>query len=327
MSENACAHLGLTFYQDTRPGIQRRRRGRGFSYVAPDGTFIDCKSTRKRLAALAVPPAYTKVWMSPHENGHLLATGRDTAGRKQYMYHPIWLNHHATEKFDRLPELASGLPRLRRWITRQLARDAVDEHTAMAEALALMDRFSLRVGSRHYTKENGSYGATTLRGRHLQQTTNGVGLRYTAKGGAEVLKLLTGKRLIDRLKRAREAEDGAPLVHWFDDNGRRRSVEPRKLAERFAEVLKLDAQPKDLRTWNGSRAAFLAAVQAENPTIALVADAAAETLHNTQAVARSSYVHPKIVEAVKTDAPPRMQISQGNNGLRAGEAELARFIS
>lgn len=149
--------IGLTYYPDTRPGIVRRRSGTGFSYIAPDGT---CNDKRSVIAALAIPPASEDVWISPRQNGHLIATGRDTRLRKQYMDHPRLTEARALAKHDRLDDPSAALCRIRGWIARNLSRRCNDERHAVAATLALIDRFSLRVGKPAHAPGNGSYGAT-----------------------------------------------------------------------------------------------------------------------------------------------------------------------
>ena len=168
----------LVYYPDTRPGITRQRRGRGFSYLAPDGTRIDKASERKRIEALAVPPAYEKVWISPKKNGHLLATGRDARSRKQYRYHPDWTTHRAQQKYDDLATFGHALPGIRRRVAAGLNGEAGEQDFALAALIAMIDRLSIRVGTQAYAEENGTYGATALTSRHLHRADHDVRLVY-----------------------------------------------------------------------------------------------------------------------------------------------------
>lgn len=320
---------GLIYYPDSNPGITRRRRGRGFSYTAPDGTAIACRAERARLAALAIPPAYDDVWIAPMPNAHLLATGRDARRRKQYRYHPDWAEARAQTKFDRLADVGRALPALRRWITRALAGDIGSQDTAIAAALALIDRAALRPGDPVYTASNGSHGALTLEGRHLTRDGARITLNYTAKGGKEVTKSLTGARLARVLHRCADL----PGSRLFDVPGPNGPVPLR--SDHIQEVLTDlggDAiTPKSLRTWAGTLAAFdCARASAPTlPTIASLADAAAARLHNTATVARNSYIHPDVIATAEdADALHRAARASddGPSELRQGEAALLRYL-
>ena len=151
---------GLTYYPDSEPGIRRKRRGRGFSYIAPDGKLIRAEEERERFKKLAVPPAYRDVWISPLINGHLQATGRDAQGRKQYQYHDEWTAYQAQAKFDQLIPFGEVLPRIRRRVQNDLKADAGEQTFALAAAVTLIDRASLRVGNQLYTEANGTHGAS-----------------------------------------------------------------------------------------------------------------------------------------------------------------------
>ncbi len=285
----------LTYYPDSEPGIFRSRRGRGFSYVAADGTRIDNVQERERLAAMAVPPAYEDVWMSPIAHGHLLATGRDIKGRKQYLYHPDWRRLRDEKKFEHLPKVGETLPELRRWIDRQLAGDVGDQSTAIAAVLALLDRASLRPGDERNTRENQSFGATTLRNRHIDFDGEMIQLAYRAKGGKQVNKSLRGSRLA-RVLEARRDLPGASLITWTDDNDASRIVRSDEVNDTLGELCGPHVTAKSLRTWNGTHAAFVAASGPEKATIKLMSDAASKRLHNTPSIARNSYIHPRVID-------------------------------
>src|SRR5690554_2358403 len=158
----------LVYYPDSLPGIRRRRCGRGFTYLAPDGTRLADPQAVRRIRALAVPPAWHDVWICPQADGHILATGRDERGRKQYRYHPDWSAFRAGRKYDCLADFGRCLPALRRRILRDLKGDPGAPDHALAAVVGLLDRLALRVGSQSYAEENGSYGVTTLRRRHLR---------------------------------------------------------------------------------------------------------------------------------------------------------------
>ena len=323
--------MDLIYYPDSRPGIVRQRRGRGFTYIAPDGTRIDCSRERGRIKALAVPPAYDDVWICPHRHGHLQATGRDVRARKQYRYHPEWTRRRALKKYDQLHEFGQSLPDLRRWIASQLSGEAGERDTAVAAVLALVDRASMRVGHPSYTRENGSFGATTLRQRHVSFDGAKVVLDYTAKSGKRVRKSVLGKQLQRVLQNSADLP-GRELVSWLDDDGVSRAVRSEQLQEVLSRVCGKGVTAKTLRTWNGTHAAFLTVLDDEAPTIDAMANAAADRLHNTPAIARNSYIHPKVIELARADELKRadrlaaLRPFRNSGHLRRGEAELISFL-
>ncbi|QBF31598.1 DNA topoisomerase IB [Thalassococcus sp. S3] len=307
----------LVYYLDDQPGITRRRCGRGFTYLAPDGTTIDRGAERTRLEALAVPPAYQEVWMSPLTNGHLQATGRDDRRRKQYRYHPDWVAARAADKFADLPAFGQGLPRLRRRVRRDLKEDVGEERFALAAAVALMDRMALRAGMPGYAEENGTYGVLTLKRRHLRLDGARVRLDYTAKGGKRVRQSRTDRTLARALEAAQD-HGGATLLSWVDSGGAVRPLSSGALNAYLSDSVGAEATAKTFRTWAGTVAAFDIAQKGE-ASIKAMAEAAAERLHNTPAIARSSYVHPKVIELAGTgwsnDAIPRDGMSRAEAGL------------
>ncbi len=321
---------GLEYYPDSRPGISRKRCGRGFTYTNTDGTRIERGPERDRITALAIPPAYASVWITPRRNGHLLATGFDARTRKQYRYHPDWSRVQALRKFDRLTDFAETLPTLRRWIADRLREGAGTQEAAIAATLALIDRASLRVGDEKYTNENGSYGATTLRPRHVEIESGGISLSYTAKGGAEVEKSLYAPRLARVLQDCADLP-GAELISWETDKGDIRPVRSEHINTALKRICGDDVTAKTIRTWNGTHAAFLCACDAsENLTIAAMADAAANRLHNTPTIARNSYIHPKVLDLTKCEPADRnalLDADQAADGLRKGEAALSKFLA
>nr|WP_237072708.1 DNA topoisomerase IB [Pseudaestuariivita rosea] len=306
----------MTYYPDDRPGIKRERRGKGFSYIAPDGTRIDRGAERDRLIALAVPPAYEQVWICPLENGHLQATGRDARQRKQYRYHPDWASFRDKLKFDGLADFGMSLPAIRRKISQGLQADIGSEELAIASVLALMDRYSLRVGNAQYAEENETFGATTLRADHLRKAV----LKYRAKGGHLVEKQLD-RRLARILGKVSDLP-GAELCVWVDDAGQTHSVSSEKINDVIGSYGD-DFTAKTFRTWNGSVAALEAANQ--DATLTSISEAAAAALHNTPTIARKSYIHPKVIDLVKAKtAPPE---GEPKSGLRKAETQLLTLLS
>ena len=319
------APTGLVYFPDDRPGIRRERRGRGFSYLAPDGTRITGGAERTRIESLAIPPAYEDVWICPLPNGHLQATGRDVRRRKQYRYHPDWTEFRAERKYRDLPEFGRVLPRIRRRVSRDLNLDAGEHAFAIAAVIAMIDRLSIRIGSPGYATENGSYGATTLTSRHMNLRDDDLFLRYTAKGGRKVKRKVSNRKLMRSLQ-ALDDLPGAELVKWVDDAGRTRSVRSDEVNAWLQEVTESDRMTaKTFRTWNGSVAALAAAQGAETPTIKLMSEAAAERLGNTATIARNSYIHPAVIALADGSGTLHAETPEVA-GLRRDECLLLRLM-
>lgn len=318
----------LVYFPDDRPGISRRRCGRGFSYVAPDGTTIDDKTERGRLAALAVPPAYEKVWICPRPDGHLQATGFDVRERKQYRYHPEWTALRARRKFDHLAKFGESLPRLRGRVSRLLNGDAGERDFAIAAIVALLDRTAIRIGHTGAAEENGTRGATTLSRRHVQLREGEIRLRYRAKGGKLVRQTLRDKRLHGVLHALHDLP-GRDLVRWVDEDGTPHAVASEAVNEWIAETVdEAEATAKTFRTWAGTVAAFEVAFREGKPTIREMSEAAAERLANTPAIARSSYIHPDVI-ALSEDPldPETLADTAAPRGLRISEARLLAYLA
>ena len=321
----------LVYFPDDRPGITRRRCGRGFSYTAPDGTRIDDRTERARIAALAVPPAYEGVWISPRADGHLQATGRDARSRKQYRYHPDWTAFRAREKFAGLAAFGEALPGLRRRILDDLrSSEAGEREFAIAAVLALLDRAGLRIGNAGYARENRTYGATTLRRTHMTLDGDRLRLSFPAKGGRRVREELRD-RTLNRVLTRLDDLPGRDLVSWVDDDGTPHSVRSDEvnafLAERTGNA---DLTAKTFRTWNGSVAALEAAAAPGRVSIRAMAEAAAARLHNTPAIARTSYIHPEVIalaDLSEADRLHRIATPEEPRGLRRSEAQLLGLLS
>ncbi len=323
----------LVYYPDSEPGIARIRKGRGFSYVAPDGTTISSPQERARLASLAVPPAYRKVWISPLPNGHLQATGLDDRERKQYRYHPLWSEVRARLKYDHLPAFGRTLPRIRRRLARDLEADPGTQRFALAALVSLIDRLGIRVGNRDYLDANGSYGATTLTRKHLRLLPDRIVLKYKAKGGNRVQQTLRNPRL-HRVLHEIDDLPGAHLFTWLDAEGNPHPLRSDSVNEYLGEISGEAAHTaKTFRTWLGTLRAFqtAAAVGEARLTVKAMATAAAEQLGNTPTIARKSYIHPEVL-ALAENGPEerrdRLASAEGARiaGLSGSEAALCAFL-
>jgi DNA topoisomerase I len=319
----------LIYYPDAQPGIRRKRRGRGFSYLAPDGTRIDCAAERARIASLAVPPAYESVWICPLENGHLQATGLDARGRKQYRYHPHWTAHRAERKYGNLAAFGDALPGIRRRIRRDLSHDAGDVDFAIAAVLAMLDRLSMRIGNADYATENKTYGATTLCSKHLRLSDDGVILDFRAKGGLRVRRAVNDRGLNRALGKLHDLP-GATLVSWLDATGKPHAVTSDMVNARLNEIGQHGFTAKTFRTWAGSEAAMAVALSEEKLSLRTMAEAAAARLHNTPSIARGSYIHPSVLALAGQPLDERRALADDlpeREGLRLAERALLRLIA
>jgi DNA topoisomerase-1 len=295
---------GLRYATDSRPGFARVRAGRGFSYRDAAGRTIRDPEVRARIAALAIPPAWTDVWICPWPNGHIQATGRDARGRKQYRYHASWRHRRGADKFDRMIEFARALPRLRRRCDRDLRRRGLPREKVLAAVVRLLELTLIRVGNDEYARLNRSFGLTTLRDRHASVHGSRIRFRFRSKSGAIHESGLRDRRLAAIVRRCQELP-GQELFQYLDADGGVHDVRSDDVNAYLREATGGDFTAKDVRTWAGSVLAFRA-LRAQVPADRLPAArrnlvaairAASERLGNTPAVARGSYVHPGVAEA------------------------------
>jgi DNA topoisomerase-1 len=294
----------LRYIDDTVPGIHRKRAGKGFSYSGLDGRPVRDEQTLARIRALAIPPAYTDVWISPDPATHLQATGRDAKGRKQYRYHPRWREHREQTKFDRLLAFGQALPRIREYTDADLRRHGLPREKVLAAIVQLLDKTLIRVGNREYAVTNKSFGLTTLRDRHVAVEDSTVQFKFRGKSGIEHTLTLTDRRLARVVGRCRDLP-GYQLFQYLDDDGQRQDVDSADVNDYLREISGEDFTAKDFRTWAGTVGCLLALCEqagAESPTaaqqcLAAAVKATAQQLGNTPAVCRKSYIHPAVISA------------------------------
>lgn len=326
----------LAYVGGEEPGIRRRRRGRGFSYVLPDGAPVRDPHTLERIAALAVPPAWREVWICLDPQGHLQATGLDDRGRKQYRYHADWEEERRALKYDSLREFGRALPRIRRRVRRDLQRELPCPEGLLAAMVSLIDKTRIRVGKRRYAKENRTYGAATLLKHHVELPEDGVvRLRFRGKGGTVEEYELRDRVLFEALDELAEIP-GRELFSWRDEAGETCRIETGRLNAYLSEIAGVGTSAKMFRTWGGSVAAFEAARMAlrkdEAVRVRTICDAAASVLHNTPAVCRTSYVHPAVLSLAGEDREKiaaglqRADSARGRSGLLACEARFLAFL-
>jgi len=287
------------------PGLTRKRRGTGFSYHDPSGVPVTDEATLDRIQQLVIPPAWRKVWISPHRNGHIQAVGVDAAGRRQYLYHAVWQQERTEEKFDRVLQLSSLLPDWRRQIAADLSGRGLHRDRVLALALHLIDRGYFRAGGEEYAQDNDSCGLATLRCEHVTVRAGTVVFDYPAKSGVQRYLELTDPqvvKIVRALRRGRQPDER--FLFCRSDSG---CVELHAddLNARFKEDVGEEYSVKDLRTWHGTvlaAAGFAAAPPADTKTAIRRARSSvfrevAAQLGNTPAVARGSYVDPRVVTA------------------------------
>jgi len=295
---------GLRHVNDAMPGIRRKRAGRGLSYVGPDGERIGDPDRIAWFNRLAIPPAWTDVWISPIKRGHIQATGRDARGRKQYRYHPRWREVRDGAKYGRLIQFARALPRIRRRTDRDLRRRGLPREKVLALVVRLLEATLIRVGNEEYARDNDSFGLSTLRGRHVKG--KGSDLRFTFKGksGKEHEVRIRDRRLARLVEQCQEIP-GHELFQYLDEAGGRQSIDSGAVNEYLREISGEEFTAKDFRTWAGTVAASMALQDfleidddaGRKKAIVRAIEDVAGRLGNTPAVCRACYVHPDVLES------------------------------
>ena len=324
---------GLFYVTDTGPGIARRKRGKGFSYVGPDGTPVDA-DTKEWIASLAIPPAWTEVWICPLRDGHLLATGRDAKGRKQYRYHDKWREVRDGNKYFRLIDFAHALPALRKQVDEHLRVGGLPREKVLAAVVKLLDETHIRVGNDEYATMNESYGLTTMQEQHAVVEGSTVHFEFTGKSGVEAEIDLKDRRLASIVKACQELP-GEELFQYVGEDGAVVDVNSAHVNAFLRELTGGTFTAKDFRTWGGTVIAAETLVELGPPEsdkeaekqVLTAIDAAAEKLGNTRAVCRSCYVHPAIPDAhgdgTLHDA---WRSSRGGATCRRGERAVLKVL-
>jgi DNA topoisomerase I len=317
---------------DTAQGIARRGTGRGFTYIM-DGEKVTDAATLARIRTLAIPPAWTDVWICPRANGHLQATGRDARGRKQYLYHPAFRAHREEQKYDRLLDFACALPKLRRTIRRHMARAGLPREKVLATIVHLLESTLIRVGNTDYAKTNGSYGLTTLRDGHVNITGSALRFHFKGKSG-KTWKLQITNRRVAKIVKACQDLPGQQLFQYYDEAGVIREVTSTDVNNYLREIAGREVTAKDFRTWAGSVLALAsltgcgaAKSEAEaKRNIRATIGAVSAILGNTVAICRKCYVHPRILETYMAGLRPRGRPARGFEGLHPDEKAVVTLL-
>jgi DNA topoisomerase-1 len=330
---------GLRYTTDSKPGIHRHRRGRGYTYTDAGGRVIRSRSEIGRIAALVIPPAWTAVWICPDPRGHLQATGRDARGRKQYRYHPKWREVRDETKYHRMIGFAQALPAIRRRTTEHLRRQGLPREKVLATVVQLLEKTLIRVGNDEYARSNRSYGLTTMRDTHVAVRGERVRFSFRGKSGVEHEIDLNDRRLARIVKQCRELP-GYELFQYYDENGERQTVGSEEVNAYLKEVTGQDLTSKDFRTWAGTVLAaqllrefqaFTSAAQAKRNIVAVV-EQVAMRLGNTKAVCRKCYIHPAIFDAyldgsmLETIAQRARKVSRAVDRLTAMERSVLSLL-
>jgi DNA topoisomerase-1 len=295
---------GLVYATDALPGIRRRRRGKGWSFVGPDGKTVTDPQTVARIKSLAIPPAWTEVWICADPNGHIQATGRDAKGRKQYRYHPRWNEHRSANKFGRLIAFSQTLPKIRDRVDHDLKRQGLPREKVVATVVRLLETTYIRIGNAEYAKANKSFGLTTLRDGHVDVAGTKLRFRFVGKSGMRHEIELRDRRLARIVKMCRDLP-GYELFQYIDEHGVRQDVDSGDVNAYLREIAGEDFSAKDFRTWGGTLLAARELRQMTPPksqreakkTVTQVIQRVASVLGNRPATCRKYYVHPAVLEA------------------------------
>jgi len=298
---------GLLYSSDQQPGIQRRNHRGTTVYLRPDGSTVKDQMTLVRIKRLAIPPAWTDVWICPRDNGHIQAVGRDARGRKQYRYHEQWRQQRDENKFGRMMAFARALPRIRRHVARDLQRRGMPREKVLATVVALLESTLIRVGNDEYAKQNRSYGLTTMRNQHAKVAGATIQFAFRGKGGKRHEISVRDPQLARIVRRCQDMP-GQDLFGYEDESGNARDVTSQDVNEYLRGIAGEDFTAKDFRTWAGTVLAAIALRECKASTqqrqakknIVNAIEAVAKLLGNTPAVCRKCYIHPEILDSYLT---------------------------
>jgi DNA topoisomerase I len=332
---------GLVYTHDGLPGMTRVRCGKGFAIYRPDGSLLKDRGERRRIASLAIPPAYRSVWICMLPHGHLQATGIDDRGRKQYRYHPVWLEWSGLKKFDHLLQFAKALPGIRQRARRFLRGDEIHRERVIAAVVMLLDATGYRVGNARYSKENGSYGLTTLLSRHVSVGDEELKLCFRGKSGAMHRAVIADARLASVVAELHELP-GQQLFRYRGEDGELHELGTADVNAWLKEAGGGDFSAKQFRTWRATvtcarllgRAPPAETRGGRNRARNEAIRATAALLHHRPATCRKYYVHPSVLNSYRTGAlfrvmnsrPPKLSARDGSARLSAGERRVFKIL-
>ena len=319
----AAKRAGLHWVDDSRPGIQRQRRGKSFTYVNSRGRAVRSQSVLTRIKSLVIPPAWRDVWICSDPRGHLQATGHDARGRKQYRYHPRWREVRDENKYERVLAFARALPKIRRKVATHLKHKKLDREKVLATVVKLLETTLIRVGNEEYARDNKSFGLTTMLDRHAAIKGKHVVFKFTGKSGVDHEIEIEDSRLAP-IVRACQDLPGQQLLQFEDDDGEVKDVGSADVNAYLQEISGHDFTAKDFRTWAGTVLAAHALEEFEDfdsqaaakRNITRAIESVAERLGNTTAVCRKCYVHPAIINAYLDRSLVKTLQSKAEHDLR-----------
>lgn len=337
--EARAERAGLLYVQNFETGYARRKCGKGFKFIGPDGKPVSCKDTKARILALVIPPAWKEVWICTDADGHIQATGIDDAGRKQYIYHPRWHEASAAHKYGRLKQFAHLLPTIRRNVQADLMLPELTKRRIVAAVVRLLDKSCIRIGNKQYLQANDSRGATTLTAEHIMRNSNQISLNFRGKSGKQI-EVTCEDELLASVIEDCEKSDGEFLFSYQTASGDYAPVTSSDVNSYLMEIAKEAITAKDFRTWRGSVIALnqLMTMEenlsktAKKRTIVAAVKAAAAALGNTPAVCRSSYIHSAILRTADEGTLPALmqKLAEGKvrrAGLTKHEMRLLAFLT
>ncbi|MEI9987848.1 MAG: DNA topoisomerase IB [Aliidongia sp.] len=338
----AAARSAKLRYRDIRePGIARRRAGKGWVYRDPDGALIRDETILARIRALAIPPAYREVWISPDPANHLQATGIDARGRVQYRYHPEWRRVRDEAKYDHVLVFAKALPRIRSQVATDLARRGLPRERVLATIVRLMETTLMRIGNQAYARSNKSFGLTTLRNRHVAAQKRQLHLSFRGKSGVLHEFDIKNPQLARIVGQLRELP-GQKLFQYLDEDGARRSIDSSDVNDYLRDISGEQITAKDFRTWAGTHLAAIAFAEldrfktksATKKAMLRVVERVAKKLGNTPAICRKCYIHPAIFEAYLDGGLAELlterinaELEDAPEGLTAEEAAVMALLA
>ena len=330
---------GLRYVTDDQPGIQRLKARAGFRYVAAGGAPVTDRDELARIRALAIPPAYTDVWIAPFRNAHLQATGRDARGRKQYRYHKRWRETRDETKFDRMIAFARALPKIRAAVRHDVARTGMPREKVLATVVSLLESTMIRVGNEEYARANDSYGLTTLQDEHVRVRGDAIRFNFRGKSGKDHSVTVHDKRLA-KIVRTCQDIPGHDLFHYIGDDGEPATVHSQDVNEYIRTIAADEFTAKDFRTWEGTMSCALALaasrVASKQEAKAAVVEAirsVAARLGNTPAVCKKSYIYPAVIDEFLANgalelvaAKVKRVVGSDPHALSAHESQVIGFI-
>ena len=325
--------MGLRYGVDDVPGITRVKKGIRFEYLAPNGKPVRQASVLKRIAALVIPPAWTKVWISTDADGHLQATGRDARNRKQYRYHASWRASRDATKFHRLLDFGDALQAIRDRTNADLRRPGLTREKVLATVVQLLELTLIRVGNEEYARTNKTYGLTTMKGRHVDVSGATLRFRFRGKSGKEHEIEAKDRRLATIVSRCQELP-GHELFHFFDADGTKHTVGSGDVNEYLKEITGEEFTAKDFRTWAGtvlatqalwSCEAFSSKTEAQKNVVEVVKSVAAK-LGNTPTVCRKSYIHPEVLQGYLGGSLPVEKAARPQGALKSHEVAVLKVL-